>query len=124
MSNPNSEVYDKLTKMWAKAEQVLADMHLPVFAECRFPVDETWDYCLAWDRPQKDWRLCFSWAARDGTDEPEYRPIAECALDDRMLAVSGFTDLRRALAAKRGTYLESVSRATTELEAAIARELT
>lgn len=97
--------YDQLNGIWKSAENELRAIHLSQPAWVCFRA-ETWEspdgnpafdreieHCLAYVKVDGDWRLCYSLAESGDPESHSPKPVLDCSLKQRKIALQGLSFL-------------------------------
>ncbi len=91
--------YDRMTKLWTKAEESIASIGLPY--QVTFPLDSSGE-CIAWAWAKGRWRVCHGKSSSDGNNW-EFCPVLDSSVDVRLRLMPFFPDLKvKVLAAVDG----------------------
>ncbi|HUY92151.1 MAG TPA: hypothetical protein VMV10_25640 [Pirellulales bacterium] len=109
--------YERLNAQWADAEKTLRSLNLSQNVWTSFK-GESWEsdggtpandvfspiytrdfeHCLAFLKQDGEWRICYSFGEADGDpDSHSPRPILDCSLEIRTLALEGLPKLLQAI---------------------------
>lgn len=99
--------YERLNAQWVDAEKTLRSFNVPkgVWVAFKDETDETADgkhwrdfeRCLAFMKRDGEWRICYSFGEVGDPDSHSLRPILDCSLEVRMLALDGLPKLLQAI---------------------------
>jgi len=99
--------YDRLNAQWADAEITLRSLNLSQNVWASFK-GETWEsddgnhirgieHCLAFVKQDGEWRICYAVGEVGDPDSFSRRPVLECSLEIRMMALEGLPKLLEAI---------------------------
>ncbi len=99
--------YDRLNSQWLDAEKTIQSLNLPtnVWACFEPQTQESgnpsyprdFEHCLGYMKLDREWRICYSVGEVGDPDSHDPRPILDCSLEQRVLALEGLPKLLEAV---------------------------
>ena len=99
--------YERLNDQWSDAEQKFQAMNLPAnvwttfkseTTTCDIPgYDRDWEHMLGFIKHNGEWRICYMVGETGDPDNWVPKPVLDCSLDERKLALKGIKGLLAAI---------------------------
>lgn len=99
--------YDRLNSQWIDAEKTIQSLNLPTNVWAWFKAERQEsdnpvfsrdiEHCLAYLKLDGVWRICYSVGKVGDPDSHDPRPILDCSLEQRILALEGLPKLLEAV---------------------------
>ncbi len=101
--------YDRLNSQWTDAEKTIQALNLPTNVWACFKTEtEELDnpdlhlprdiqHCLVYMKRDGEWRICYSVGEAGDPGSHDPRPILDCSLEQRILALEGLPELLEAI---------------------------
>ncbi len=108
--------YDQINALWKKAEEQLAENHIPRWFCHYFNEDGRYCECLAMMRHRGEWRIHHALIDHcQEMTEAEFKLIADCSGEIRMSAMCELPGLRRAAVESAEQFVKEADQAIQQM---------